>query len=404
MQPGRLLDHLETTKAFRLAGENKRTAEQRLNGSKATRKEDDTDDEFAYEDQVLAGNSTAANDEGDGGISSDEDFEGLSTSRSHRGYKEAMAYQKSRITPEDSRLSLRWLVLDEADRLMDMGFEPQISSIMRLLQERLDKRIAIHNRYHKSPFSRMSKTHGTPVAEVASRRTILCSATIEENVEKLVGITLKDPLVIKVTTGDEDLQHPRSGTSNSSGKATKYAPPDQLGQFYTVVPPKLRFVGLIALLRQTLLSLTMKNKTQKILVFMSCTDAVDFYWTSLSGLSMGRGNDASSPKEAAAGEGKKLEASSILLPDAPVYRLHGSLDLQTRLASLKAFSEQKGQSVLFCTSVAARGIDVQGVTCVIQYDLPTEVSTLGPCLWSWEDSDVQVSTTDRLHSRSILSC
>ena len=78
--------------------------------------------------------------------------------------------------------------------------------------------------------------------------------------------------------------------------------------------------------------------------------------------------------------GERVEVKSALLPDASIYRLHGSLPLQTRLASLKGFSSvptaktpnAPTSSILLCTSVASRGLDLPLVRAVIQYDLPTE--------------------------------
>ena len=396
-----MLDHLEATKAFRIAGEDIR----RPADPTRRRKSDnpnliglgdapDSDDEFAIEDQMHdASIGSALNGADDGAISSDEDFEGMaSRSRSHRRPGEDRN-KGSRKPAEDAMLALRWLVLDEADRLMDMGFEPQITSIVKLLETRLEKRKAAlarasHANARGGVQGRLAgKSAGaTQIPQVVERRTILCSATIEESVEKLAGIALKDPLLIKGDDADGGKNATPAAQPNGTADdasttvatATKYAPPTQLSQFYSVVSPKLRFVALLALLRQILLSPNKggKGKRQKILVFMSCTDAVDFHWQAMSGLQMGRDNESEKKATTAGSDDKKALASkTMLLPSTPIYRLHGSLDLQTRLSSLKAFSSASDESaVLFCTSVAARGLDVQDVNCVVQYDLPTEVS------------------------------
>lgn len=68
-----------------------------------------------------------------------------------------------------------------------------------------------------------------------------------------------------------------------------------------------------------------------------------------------------------------------LLPNTSIFRLHGSLPLHTRLSSLQGFSSAKEHptsfstsSILLCTSVASRGLDLPLVRAVVQYDLPTE--------------------------------
>jgi len=66
-----------------------------------------------------------------------------------------------------------------------------------------------------------------------------------------------------------------------------------------------------------------------------------------------------------------VEARAALIPGAAVFRLHGNLPLSARQASVKGFST-KPMSVLLCTSVASRGLDLPLVRAVVQYDLPTE--------------------------------
>ncbi|KDQ21867.1 hypothetical protein BOTBODRAFT_50409 [Botryobasidium botryosum FD-172 SS1] len=315
----------------------------------------------------------------------------------------------------------RWLVLDEADRLMELGFEESITGIIKGLDGRRKLAAA-------------AAAEGTSM-DVGGwdwerrRRTVLCSATIREDVQKLAGTTLHRPIVVKATDvaqaaaeAQAALNQPRSQIVVDTPlpvDTTKFTPPSQLSQKYVVVPLKLRLVSLIALLR-TILTESSKPTTSatpegsRIIVFLSCTDSVDFHWSLLGGVSMNGGaapqaslssdedssgsDDENEPREPGA-KGEKddepIEARCALLPRTSVYRLHGSLDQQTRMASLRGFigtskSKDKARtkspskeaadkdddaptsSILLCTSVASRGLDLPLVRAVVQYDLPTE--------------------------------
>ncbi|KIJ67627.1 hypothetical protein HYDPIDRAFT_108501 [Hydnomerulius pinastri MD-312] len=284
----------------------------------------------------------------------------------------------------------RWLVLDEADRLMELGFEETLKGIVQGLDGR--RKLAVQ-----------AVKEGKSL-EVGGwdwerqRRTILCSATIREDVQKLAGTTLVDPIMIKAfDTETAETSEPShgQGTSGAGPSSEKFTPPSQLSQKYVVVPLKLRLVALVALLR-SLLAQNQARKGSKIIVFLSCTDSVDFHWRLLGGSSMGGDGpesgepdadeqsddaDGQSSAEEDTSAGEKVSTQSPLLPDTLIFRLHGSLPTPTRLASLRGFSATSpskdkqpsaSSSVLLCTSVASRGLDLPLVRAVIQYDLPTE--------------------------------
>ncbi|KAK1233167.1 ATP-dependent RNA helicase dbp7 [Marasmius sp. AFHP31] len=271
----------------------------------------------------------------------------------------------------------RWLVLDEADRLMELGFEETIQGILKGLDGH--RKIAL-----QAAKDGVGKEVGGWDWE-RRRRTILCSATIREDVQKLAGATLANPLMIKATTAELDLPVTTALTpSNSITTSPNFVPPSQLSQNYIVVPLKLRLVVLVALIRH--LVAQCKDQSGRIIVFVSCTDAVDFLYALLGCTTMG-GNveeESSEGDEDSENEDEEKQSAksdpvfvkSALLPDTSVYRLHGSLPTQTRLASVRSFAGSSKHasrfSVLICTSVASRGLDLPLVRGVIQYDLPTE--------------------------------
>ncbi|KAK7472724.1 ATP-dependent RNA helicase dbp7 [Stygiomarasmius scandens] len=268
----------------------------------------------------------------------------------------------------------RWLILDEADRLMELGFEETITGIIKGLDG-----------HRKLALQALNEGIGKEVGGWdwdRRRRTILCSATIREDVQKLAGATLVRPIMIKASqidplTSSTTSQEPTS----TSAVGQKFTPPSQLSQKYIVTPLKLRLVVLVALLRNVI-SQCQNQPGSKAIVFLSCTDAVDFLWTMLGGTSMGSAEDtedsesSDDEKHPAKSQSNGVVARSPLLPETSIFRLHGSLTTSTRLESLRGFSGKSKHlspfSVLLCTSVASRGLDLPLVRAVVQYDLPTE--------------------------------
>lgn len=358
---------------------------------------------------------------------------------------------------------LMWLVLDEADRLIEEGFGETLAGIMKALEGRRKigheadlalARVGDRPRSHAKPkhvtkfeddalpdflkddsdddeeeddgwdYETMGpkpkranngvKVEDGDVKPIVApehanttawpywslgRRNVLCSATISGEVQKLAHVALKHPVMYrgsdaaKEDDGADDDEEPElkpiAVVKPSSTAATpavmenfdlsgvpeeKFTPPSQLDQRYIVVPLKLRLVTLVALMRALIAKANANPDGQgtKIIVFMSCTDSVDYHWKLFGGVQMGA---TGAPVDS--DEAEPVSRSCPLLPSTQIMRLHGSLPLQTRRTSLAAFSssstaETHKNSILFCTSVASRGLDMPLVRAVVQYDLPTE--------------------------------
>jgi ATP-dependent RNA helicase DDX31/DBP7 len=266
--------------------------------------------------------------------------------------------------------NVRWLVLDEGDRLMELGFEQEIQKIVGALNLRM----------------RGNKTRIPGLPE--KRTTVLCSATMKMDVERLGQISLKDAVHIRADPSEKE------GDNDDKDDQTFYAPA-QLKQSYAVVAPKLRLVSLMAYLKR---AFTRKGSVMKAIVFVSCADSVDFHFDILTSQleeekaatakesakddeeEEEEGDEnakkpAKKPKAIPQADPTKLTAtwaeSPVLSPKShtvTAYRLHGSLQQSLRTSTLAHFTKNSDAAVLIATDVASRGLDLPNVDLVIEFD------------------------------------
>jgi superfamily II DNA/RNA helicase len=176
--------------------------------------------------------------------------------------------------------SVKTLVLDEADRLLDLGFAQELDRVLALLP--------------------------------ANRQNLLCSATFPPSVEALAARILRDPTRIEPAPG-----------------------PDPAGPAI-----EQRAIEVDAARRTPLLrALLDQHRWERVLVFVATKYAADHV------------------------AAKLVKAGIRAAP------FHGELGQSTRTQNLADLKDRK-ISVLVATDVAARGIDIVQLPCVVNYDLP----------------------------------
>ncbi|CAM9817094.1 unnamed protein product [Ectocarpus sp. 12 AP-2014] len=314
------------------------------------------------------------------------------------------------------RDSLRWLILDEADRLLDMGFEKQVKEIVELLDQS-----ARAVRSGPAGGSRVQGGAVVPSTKVIRRQTVMVSATLDKGVSRLSAALLSNHIRVDADTnvvesvdeagkvkhisgerrassskakagrndvhgGDDGL--PSQGTDGSAN-TEEFSTPRQLVQYYMTVTQKLRLPALCAFLRA--------RAAEKVVVFMSTCDAVDFHhdlfrragWPGDSpspspdggegsrneaGRSSGGSAEDNGKKKTTAAVGKKQPPDGEFFgPGCLVRRLHGNVPQNERQATYRAFGAAKS-GILICTDVAARGLDLPTVDWIVQYDPPAETA------------------------------
>jgi ATP-dependent RNA helicase DDX31/DBP7 len=226
---------------------------------------------------------------------------------------------------------LQYLIIDEVDRLLDLGFESQVKDILQLVAS---------GRRTNSPL-----------------QTTLASATVTDAVRTLLREQLGEHLYV-----DADEGHNNTTTNNSSnggaaaaitgekGKdgstvaseeeeesssistVLNFNIPKQLVQHSMQVTFKLRLPALCSVLRNC-----WKEK-KKVMLFVSTTASVDFH-TALFG-----GAEWPGDKNSTAGVHPPIVVppqTAVLFHGWPLHRLHGNIPQQERQATFKAFRPLK---------------------------------------------------------------
>ena len=207
--------------------------------------------------------------------------------------------------------NLKLLVLDEVDRLMDMGFKDSVDQIMMNLPKNV--------------------------------QTLLFSATIGRKVKDLARVNLnKQHEYVCIHDFDSLESKLNEYEENAEDKALtdkiKSITPVKLLHYYmeTKIEDKL----------DTLFSFLKSHPKSKCLVFFSARKQVRYAYQAFKTLKLGQN----------------------------LFELHGKQDQNKRTAIYFQFVEKK-HAVLFCTDIASRGIDFPAVDWVIQYDCPEDINT-----------------------------
>lgn len=124
--------------------------------------------------------------------------------------------------------SLKWLVIDEADRLVELGFERDVRRIIDSVAREI-----------------------TPEGRESSVQTVLLSATLTAGVENLAGLALVNPVKCEVAD-QSNVNDQRERTAEikrpQENHVAQFSLPSGLKHYVLVIPCKQRLVALAAFL------------------------------------------------------------------------------------------------------------------------------------------------------------
>ena len=231
--------------------------------------------------------------------------------------------------------NLQIFILDEADKMLDMGFEVEISYILSKIPKQ--------------------------------RRTGLFSATVTSNIENIIKAGMRNPIFIDIKIqnnksndifiNENDLKKPIS----SQGSYYKVIPfnkdnnkinnsiqelPQGLYQYYIEIKNiKYKIPHLIHILNMIYNGL----EKRKIMIFLSTCNSVDYFNLLLP-----------------------LLFKKLSMTDFSISKLHSKISQNKRNKEYKLFKiENKNKlNILLSTDLASRGIDIPNIDMIIQFDPP----------------------------------
>lgn len=259
---------------------------------------------------------------------------------------------------------LDWFVLDEADRLLDMGLGDQIRQIVQLI------------RANEATKQNSTNSHKW-------WRSVLVSATVTPSVQSLAKERMlcgkRDWIWVK--GGNDDSEKSKDPSSDNLDNKQKKetdskmtvaegysdSTPRQLAHFYVTVTAKLRLTTLISFLTQRV------SKGERTVVFMGTCACVDYHYKLFQAMESIWDSPNDKVMNTKDNDDKKAQ-SGLFGNKANIFKLHGSVQHSQRNQTLKQFDNADGATILLTTDVSARGLNLEGVDWTVQYDPPFEIA------------------------------
>ena len=278
---------------------------------------------------------------------------------------------------------VQWLVIDEADRLLDESFQQWIDNVMPQLE---------YIPSVDASTQQICKTFRIPRQREVQK--IVLSATMTRDVGKLVSLRLRHPRMVVLEGGKDAVELERSSVKDSGGAENIQLPEALLESAMAVTDTDFKPLYVIQLLRESSkMEIERKeNKVKKPDEDSEMEEAGDSAGESASDEVYSSSNGSSSVTR----KSSKIKQEQV--PGTLVFANsnEGALRLARLLAILlpgqhiraltKSPGDKKGRktldmfrkgtvSVIVATDLASRGLDILDLAYVINYDMPPSLNS-----------------------------
>ena len=270
--------------------------------------------------------------------------------------------------------TLKMIIIDEADLMLDMGFEKDIKECFKLIVKKSEnitneEEIALNPDYFKK------------------FKIFLISATIDNRIRKMSNYFMKgfkaigfekeddkDKVNNKINEekkdNEKDINNDKDRKEENINKNYYLSALKQqnITQYYSYINDEYRLIHLIAFLYN--------NLYQKAIIFVSTCDLCEYLSKIITDLEIDinyKSDIIQTTKDKKNTKSKSSNDSKFInLFNQKTYKLHGKMKHDERKIVFKEFNEDN-TGILIATDVAARGLDFNDIKWVIHYDINPDI-------------------------------
>ena len=241
---------------------------------------------------------------------------------------------------------LKIIIIDEADLMLDMGFEKDIKECFKLIIKKTE-----------NEYNNVENVELNPDL-FKKFKIYLISATIDNRIRKMSNYFMKGFKAIGFEKEDNDNNKKENNNEIKEDNIINHnnylsnLKQQNITQLYSYIYDEFKLVHLIAFLYN--------NFQKKTIIFVSTCDLCEYLSKIITEIEININNNDKSPEK------------NINLFSQKTYKLHGKMKHEERKIVFNEFNLDN-TGILIATDVASRGLDFQDVEWIIHYDINPDI-------------------------------